>query len=613
MKRISAVSGFGFTGYRSFWSPDPQRIGPLGSVHLIVGANNVGKSNILRFASQHLPALRDGNPFADFSEVDRPKTSTSVEPAVSIGLTTDKASLLELAPGLAEKEDQQRTFDSLRHLLQQPAFRQEGNDLSWIDYVSKGDGYPRLDLEQLERATDTYLRDFEKDQAGKGSFYDRGSILSLRGILTAIQRRPHSNEDNAFIDMQRIFQSLEILKRIPDVEFIESSRRVKAGEDGNSSHSGLGLIKKLAALQNPVDHDPELLKKFCAINEFVRIVTENPQAQILIPHTQDVILFKSHGRVLPLESLGDGIHQVIILAAAATVIEKKLVCIEEPEVHLHPLLQRRLLAYLAGSATTNQYLVATHSAHILDQTNASISHVTLEESGTLVQPAVKPHQLSRISAELGYRASDIVQANCVIWVEGPSDRIYISHWLRCLDSDLVEGIHYVIMFYGGSVLNHLSTDDPESDVEEFISLRRLNRNMVVVMDSDKEKYSDSLGESKKKIASALLEDPHGHSWITQGYTIENYVPPSLLGKAVKEAHKNAESIWTGVLYVNPLRDDQHTGTPIRLRKALVANAVVSNWSQTTPWLHGLREQVEKLVEFIRKANDLPNTHAQPST
>ncbi|BCW53640.1 hypothetical protein StoSoilB19_10140 [Arthrobacter sp. StoSoilB19] len=159
------------------------------------------------------------------------------------------------------------------------------------------------------------------------------------------------------------------------------------------------------------------------------------------------------------------------------------------------------------------------------------------------------------------------------------------------------------------MLNHLSTDDPESDVEEFISLRRLNRNMVVVMDSDKEKFSDSLGESKEKVASALLEDLHGHSWITEGYTIENYVPVNLLRKAVKEAHKNAESLWTGALYVNPLRDDQHTGTPIKLRKALVANAVVGNWSQTTPWLHGLLEQMEKLVEFIRRANDLPNSQA----
>jgi predicted ATPase len=42
--------------------------------------------------------------------------------------------------------------------------------------------------------------------------------------------------------------------------------------------------------------------------------------------------------VLPLTSLGMGIHEVIILAVAATVIRNQVVCIEEPEIHLHPLL-----------------------------------------------------------------------------------------------------------------------------------------------------------------------------------------------------------------------------------------------------------------------------------
>ncbi len=52
-----------------------------------------------------------------------------------------------------------------------------------------------------------------------------------------------------------------------------------------------------------------------------------------------------------------------------------------------------------------------------------------------------------------------------------------------MNPDLREGIHYSIMFYGGRLLNHLSADDP--DITEFIKLRRLNRHLAVVMDSDK--------------------------------------------------------------------------------------------------------------------------------
>ncbi|MEZ4770015.1 MAG: hypothetical protein R2844_16480, partial [Caldilineales bacterium] len=74
------------------------------------------------------------------------------------------------------------------------------------------------------------------------------------------------------------------------------------------------------------------------------------------------------------------------------------------------------------------------------------------------------------------RASDILQANCIIWVEGPSDRIYLKHWLRTIAPELDEGIQFSIMFYGGRLLSHLSADDAE--IDEFISLRKINQNLA---------------------------------------------------------------------------------------------------------------------------------------
>ena len=31
--------------------------------------------------------------------------------------------------------------------------------------------------------------------------------------------------------------------------------------------------------------------------------------------------------------------------------------------------------------------------------------------------------------DIGIKASDILQSNGIIWVEGPSDRIYINKWI----------------------------------------------------------------------------------------------------------------------------------------------------------------------------------------
>lgn len=48
--------GVGIGGYRSFGA-EVQRIGPLGKLNLIIGPNNSGKSNILRFLVRHFPQL----------------------------------------------------------------------------------------------------------------------------------------------------------------------------------------------------------------------------------------------------------------------------------------------------------------------------------------------------------------------------------------------------------------------------------------------------------------------------------------------------------------------------------------------------------------------------
>ena len=47
-----------------------------------------------------------------------------------------------------------------------------------------------------------------------------------------------------------------------------------------------------------------------------------------------------------------------------------------------------------------------------------------------------------------------------------AERLYFRHWLGAIAPDLVEGIEYSCMFYGGRLLSHLSADD--ADVTEFI-------------------------------------------------------------------------------------------------------------------------------------------------
>ncbi len=400
---------------------------------------------------------------------------------------------------------------------------------------------------------------------------------------------------------------------LPSVYFIPAKRQIgmenltNTGGLITSTFTGAELVHVLDTLKDPEDNREFKKEKYSRFEKFMRDLLEDESFKISIPNSRKTINVELGGKDLPYTDLGTGIHELFLMVLMVTLVENSVICIEEPEIHLHPTMQKKLIQYLVDN-TSNQYFISTHSAHILDTSDAAVFHLSENDSGGVsVDYVFNDSKRSSICSDLGYKASDILQANVVIWVEGPSDRIYLNHWIFQKDPELREGIEYSIMFYGGGLYTFLTGEDiteEDRSVNDLISIIRINRNSVLVMDSDKADAGAELANHKVRLSQEFSSNEmNGFMWITQGREIENYIPADKLEEAIITVHPRLNKpddfashysdrmTWIG----------RKGETKSKIDKVSVAHEVCKRPSAIKEL--DLPDRIDELIAFIKKAND----------
>lgn len=251
-----------------------------------------------------------------------------------------------------------------------------------------------------------------------------------------------------YIDTER---SLEQLQR--DLLLLQESELLQRMRTGscmfnsakkcNYCFSCIGLIEKKKPEELDVFETAKLLDyKLYQLNldEFAQKVNKSfrkngGQDQIFYSMNRDVekmlqvtteIGHPSRSQTRPIDHMGKGMRCIYLfsLLEAYTEMEENLpsiIMIEDPEIFLHPRLQKVSGEILYRLSRKNQVMFTTHSPNLLPNFNSKqIRQVVLDSEG--YSNMKEKTDISAILDDLGYSANDLMNVNFVFIVEGKQDK-----------------------------------------------------------------------------------------------------------------------------------------------------------------------------------------------
>lgn len=370
---------------------------------ILVGKNNTGKTAVID-AILTAAGLREP---ADWEYLDPGKP---ISISLQFELTDNDLQYYHSKGILSKAKDYEKWYEEFQQKL--PSYQDHILSFTFLakpDHkIRYRDGYAKHNPDILRIFPKIYhidqTRNLEALQNDVFSFYDKESFQMLKDNECTFDSTRKCN---------RCFQCIGVInKKAPEeLTLFETARLLQY----KLFHTNLTTFAEKVNHHFHANGSP---------SQEIRYVLDYDMDKLL--HVETQVYNRERGGIVgPINLLGEGLRSIYALSLLEAYVEEEdtlpcIILMEDPEIYLHPQLQKVASEILYRLSKKNQIVFSTHSPNmIFNFSTRQIREIILDEE--YYTTAMENNSVDDILDDLGYTANDLMNVSFVFIVEGKQD------------------------------------------------------------------------------------------------------------------------------------------------------------------------------------------------
>lgn len=467
-------------GFRSIKEP---LILKLEGVNALIGPNNSGKSNILLAIYKVLGKNWVTKNAFDEQDVYREE----IDKDITIDIVFDEPFQYEQFKGINVEIPRIKFFftrykigeDKGQRRLEKACLQRNGKPVfGFAKKPAKGEQPKMTPIATIPQAVQENLPVIYISASRNLKYHLPKSQNSLLGILMEDINRDFEDENNKIILNQ-------------GTEFEQEISRIQRFKDCISEAIKALKTEQFEALENSIKTNALQQLGFDAETEADKLdLFFNPLTSLGFYKSLEIFVNEFDYSINATE-LGSGFQNAIVLAILKSFEERRkngaLFLIEEPEMYLHPQMQRSLYKTIRKIGETNQVIYVTHSPNFITIPDFNeIVIVSKNENGTFVKKSTlpfSPELKNKFQKELNQERNEMFFAKKILVVEGDTEKMAFPVFAERMELDF-DKVGGTIVEVGG-----------KRNLSDFVDLAlSFNIPVALVYDTDSSDFSGKKDE-----------------------------------------------------------------------------------------------------------------------